>query len=140
MNTLLPIAQLIYSSWILTDDSGSRNIPTGTPGALDYALRDVVRAGDLPEWASSSLHFVATNSGLVCLELAQIQKLATEAKLTSDPNPSYTRSHFEVSPLLARRCLSRLGITEEKATTIGKNLRSAVAQAEQQLGEQAAVA
>jgi hypothetical protein len=138
MNTLLPIAQLIYSSWILTDDNGSRNIPTGTPGALDYALRDVVK--DLPDWAAKSLHFVATNAGLVCLELAQIQKLATEAKLTSDPNPSYTRSHFEVSPLLARRCLLRLNVSEQTATTIGKNLRAAVAQAEAQLGEQTAVA
>lgn len=138
MNTLLPIAQLIYSSWIITDDNGSRNIPTGTPGAFDYALRDIVN--DLPEWAANSLHFVETNAGLVCLELGQIQKLATEAKLTSDPNPSYTRSHFEVSPLLARRCLSRLGVNEEKATTIGQNLRAAVAQAEVRLGEQAAVA
>lgn len=134
MNKLLPIAQLVYSSWILTDqESRHRNIPTITPGALDYALRDVVNAGLLPEWASASLHFVATNSGLACLELPQIQKIATEAKLTSDPNPSYVRSDLEVSALVARRCLSRLQVSEDKAKSIGQSLRAAVAKAEQEL-------
>jgi hypothetical protein len=139
MKKLLPVAQLIYSSWIVSDDQPGeiQSIPT-TSGVLDHALRDVVAHSVLPTWVSSSLHFVETNAGLACLELPQIQKIATEARLTSDPNPSYTRTEIEVSPLVARRCLSRLGISEEQAKSIGLALREAATKAERELGFAAA--
>ncbi len=135
MKKLLPVAQLIYSCWILSDgeDSEDQSIPTSA-GILDHALNELVKGGLLPAWASGALHFVVTNSGLTCLELPQIQQIATEAKLTSNPNPSYTRSDIEVSPLVARRCLSRLHVTEEQAKLIGESLRTAVTNAENNLG------
>jgi hypothetical protein len=135
MKKLLPVAQLIYSCWILSDDDDSheQSIPTSA-GILDHALHDLVEGQSLPTWAAGALHFVVTNSGLTCLELPQIQQIATEAKLTSNPNPSYTRSDIEVSPLVARRCLSRLKVPEDRAKLIGKSLRSAVTKAETKLG------
>jgi len=133
MNQLLPLTQLIYSSWILGAREEPRSIPTGSPGPLDYALRDISQAGLLPDWANNELHFVNANAGMACVELPQIQKLATEAKLTSDPNPSYTRSDIEVSDLVAYRCLARLGVAEAQAKKIGEALREAVKRAEEQL-------
>jgi hypothetical protein len=134
MNKLLPLAQLIYSSWIISGDEDRpiESIPTHG-GVLDYALRDLKEQGVLPDWASNLLHFVVTNTGLVCLELPQIQKIATEAKLTSDPNPSYTRSDIEVSLLVAQRCLARLSIAETEAKEIGDRLRTAIRSAERGL-------
>jgi hypothetical protein len=133
MNELLGLTQLLYSCWIVSGlaEDGKETIPTGG-SVLEYALRDAVQKGVFPEWARKKLHFVCGDTGLVCLELPVIEKLATEIKLTSEPNPSYTRTHIVVGKPLARRCLSRLGIPEEQAIVWGLALRQAVETAEQE--------
>ena len=90
--------QVIYSSWIISGEEGKSPtaIPTG-PGVFDYALSDLVKRGMFPEWVRDRLHFVESASGLTCLEAEQIQKLATEGKMTSDPNPAYVRSDIQVT-------------------------------------------
>ena len=123
MNQMLRLTQVIYSSWIVGGDEDQvPPIPTG-PGVFDRALKRVCEAGKFPEWARNSLHFVESSSGLNCLEAAGIQRLATEAKIVSDPNPSYTRSKIEVSKEAARYLLARLGIAEEEAKDWGAMLR-----------------
>jgi hypothetical protein len=135
MNELLRLTQLLYSCWIVSDDAGGagkESMPTGR-GVMEYALRDAVDRGAFPEWARNQLHFVSGDGGLACLELPLIQKLATEIKLTSDPNPSYTRTNIVVGIALARRCLAKLEISEEQARLWGKTLREASAKAEAEL-------
>jgi len=107
-------------------------MPTGN-GVLEYALQDVVGTGVFPAWAREKLHFVSGDAGLVCLELPYLQKLATEMKFTSDPNPSYTRTNIVVGKPLARRCLAKLEISEQQAQQWGKALRDAVTKAEADL-------
>ena len=124
MNETLRLTQLLYSCWIVagSEASGKQSMPTA-PGVLENALKSTVEAGALPEWARRQLHFVDGDAGLVCLELPSIQRLATEMRITSDPNPSYTRTNIIVGPPLARRCLARLGISEDDAVRWGKVLR-----------------
>ncbi len=138
MNELLRLTQLLYSCWIVsgTADDGKETIPTGG-SVLEYALRDAVNKGIFPEWARKQLHFVSGDAGLTCLELPIIEKLATEIKLTSDPNPSYTRTNIVVGKPLARRCLARLGIPEEQAKAWGAALREAVTATEEQFAQPA---
>ena len=134
MNELLGLTQLLYSCWIISGNAedGRESIPTGG-SVLEYALKDVVEKGAFPEWARKKLHFVSGETGLVCLELPLIERLATEIKFTSDPNPSYTRTNIVVGKALARRCLGRLEIPEHEAKEWGKALRSAVESAEKEL-------
>ncbi len=134
MNELLRVMQIIYSSWIISGEEGESPtaIPTG-PGVFDYALNDLVKRGMFPDWVRNRLHFVESVSGLTCLEADQIQKLATEGKMTSDPNPAYVRSDIQVTKKVARHWLARLGITEEEAKSWGAALRDALKNAEQQL-------
>lgn len=121
MRDLLPITKLLYCSWLL---SGQTSIPT-TPGVLDAALQKVLQSGAFPEWMQKELHFVNSNMGLICEELPYIQKLATQAKITSDPNPSYTTSEIVVGELYASRALGKLDITEDQAIDWGNQLKSA---------------
>jgi hypothetical protein len=134
MNEHLRLTQLLYSCWLVsgTEDGKKETMPTGS-GVLDYALRESVRIGAFPDWAREQLHFVSGDAGLTCLELPFIEKLATEMKLTSDPNPSYTRTTIVVGKPLARRCLAKLGISEDQAKEWGNTLRNAVTAAEEQL-------
>lgn len=133
MNALLRVMQVIYSSWIISgDDKNTSGIPTG-PGVFDYALRDLIEKGLFPAWVQENLHFVETTGGLTCLESAQIQRLATEAKITSDPNPSYTRSDIEVTKKVAQHWLARLEIEEDDAKEWGSALRAALEDAERTL-------
>jgi hypothetical protein len=131
MNDLLPLTQLIYSSWLLSQPD-DRSLPTA-PGVLDHALSYIAEKGSLPEWAREQLHFVDGQSGLRCLEVLQIQKLATEAKITEEPNPSYIRSEIVMSPLLARRCLAQLKVAETSAQELGRALREAATRASELL-------
>src|SRR6266436_8687255 len=126
MNELLSLTQLLYSCWIVSgsEDRVKESMPTGN-GILEYALQDAVNKGVFPEWARKRLHFVNGDTGLACLELPYIQKLATEIKFTSDPNPSYTRTNIVVGKPLARRCLAKLGISEDDAQQWGKAFREA---------------
>lgn len=134
MNELLRLTQLLYSCWIISGDAedGKETIPTGG-SVREYALQSAVKNGVFPDWARNKLHFVSGDAGLTCLELPLIERIATEIKLTSDPNPSYTRTNIVVGKPLARRCLARLGISEEQAKTWGKALRDAATKAEAQL-------
>jgi hypothetical protein len=134
MNELLGLTKLLYSCWILSGNAedGHETIPTGG-SVLDYALQEALQKATFPAWVSQQLHFVSGDTGLVCLELPSIEKLATEIKFTSDPNPSYTRTHIVVGKDLARRCLGRMGIPEKQAKEWGAALRSAVDSAEKQL-------
>src|SRR5258707_13468350 len=131
MNELLNLTQLLYSCWIVSgsDTEGRDSMPTGG-GVFEYALKDAIAQGALPEWARKQLHFVNGDAGLTCLELPFIQKLATEMKLTSDPNPSYTRTHIVVGKPLARRCLAKLAIPEDQAQAWGELLRAPAKAAE----------
>lgn len=139
MKELLRLTQLIYSCWIIADEKeGSRgSIPTGG-GILGYALRDAVNQGAFPDWARKQLHFVNGETGLACLELPFIEKLATEIKLTSDPNPSYTRTNIAVGRPVALRCLSKLDIPQDKAASWGRILHAAAGSAEAKLQAQKA--
>jgi len=132
MNPLLRVMQVIYSSWIISGEDDDTAIPTG-PGVFDYALHDLAQRGILPKMVLQHLHFVETACGLTCLEAAQIQKLATEGKMTSDPNPSYVRSDIAVSKRVARHWLARLGIPENEAINLGNALRKSLQEAERQL-------
>ena len=133
MYELLPVTELLFSCWIISgEDETSETLPT-TPGVLDYALRDAVNVGIFPEWARKQLHFVNGRMGMRCLELKRIQQLATQAKLTSEPNPSYTHSEVVVGKSVARRCLGRLEISEDEAKTWGQELRRAVTTWEEKL-------
>ena len=128
---LLRLTELLYSCWIISseEETVKEAIPTGG-GVLENGLRDAVSAGAFPDWARQQLHFVETDMGLTCIELPYIQKLATELKITADPNPSYTRTELRVGKPLARRCLARLNLAEEDAKRWGDILRKAVEQHE----------
>jgi hypothetical protein len=65
----------------------------------------------------------------------QIQRLATEAKITEEPNPSYVRSAIVMTPLLARRCLAQLKVDVSTAARLGLALREAVTQAGERLSQ-----
>jgi hypothetical protein len=134
MNDLLPLSQLLFSSWILSAESDAERaaIPSG-PGVLDHALRILNDQNELPQLFQGRLHFVESNTGLNCLELPEMQRIATEAKITADPNPSYTRTLVEVGPLVAKRCIARIGISVSEAESFGRALRAAVAKAEEEL-------
>ncbi len=133
MYELLPITELLFSCWIISgEEEASETLPTA-PGVLDYALRDVVKSEAFPEWARKQLHFVHGKMGMRCLELKRIQQLATHAKLTSEPNPSYTHSEVVVGKSVALRCLDRLEVSENEAKTWGKELRQAVAKWEEKI-------
>ncbi len=133
MNELLGLTQLLYSCWIVSGtEKGMESMPTGN-GVLEYALQDAVDKGVFPEWARKRLHFVNGDTGLTCLELPYIQKLATEIKFTSDPNPSYTRTNIVVGRPIALRCLSKLEISETQAAQWGMELRNAVKRVEEDL-------
>lgn len=56
-----------------------------------------------------------------------------EAKITSDPNPSYTRSEIEVTDKVAYYLLARLKIDEADAKVWGAALREALNKAEEDL-------
>jgi len=132
MNQLLRVTQVIYSSLILGAAGKSSAVPTG-PGVFDFALQQMVKEAKFPEWLRAQLHFVDSAGGLTCLESSEIQGLAMEMKIISNPNPSYTRSEIQVTAKVARHSLSRLGVSEEDAVTWGKALRAALEQAELQL-------
>ncbi len=134
MNELLPLTQLLYSCWIVggADDEETPAVPSGG-GVFEHALRDAVKQEAFPEWARKKLHFVSGDVGLTCLELPTVQKLATEIKLTSDPNPSYTRTNIIVGKPVALRCLAKLRVPENLARKWGKVLRQAAERAEKDL-------
>ena len=138
LRELVPLTELLYACWIV---SGSENthketMPTA-PGVLEYGLHNALKQGAFPDWVKGQLHFVSADTGLACLELPLIQRVATELKLTSDPNPSYTRTEIVVSKALARRCLSELEVSEDQAKKWGTILRDTVAQAEEMLAAHA---
>lgn len=127
MNDLLRVTNLLYCSWLLSGDTEEeKTLFPSSPGLMDYALKAVVEKGGFPEWMRENLHFVNANLGFVCEELAQIQNLATKAKLTSDPNPSYITTEIVVGEMFANRSLSKLGISRAQAEEWGKSLRQAV--------------
>jgi hypothetical protein len=126
MNELLKAMQVIYASWIIAGEAGETTpppIPSGS-GEFDHALKRLWENGVFPDSVRQALHFVDSSSGLVCLEAGRIQRLATEAKITSDPNPSYTRSEIKVSRTVARHLLARLNISETKAKEWGLRMRA----------------
>jgi hypothetical protein len=127
MNDLLPITKLLYCSWLLsgTTDEEKTSFPSSR-GVIDYALKMVVEKGGFPTWMREKLHFVNANLGFVCEELPQIQNLATNAKLTSDPNPSYITTEIVVGEMYANRTLGKLGISRGEAEQWGRELRRAV--------------
>lgn len=131
--------QVIYSSWIVSGDeiTEDRTIQTA-PGVFDHALYDLCQKKLLPEWARNQFHFVESASGLKCLEAAQIQKLATEGKMTSDPNPSYVRTEVKASVTVAEHFLARLNVSEEDAKMWGNEFRAALERAEAMLHAQSA--
>jgi hypothetical protein len=132
MNQLLRVTQVIYSSLILGSEGKSAAVPTG-PGVFDLALNKMVEEGMFPKWLRDQLHFVQSAGGLMCLEAGEIQGLAMEMKIISNPNPSYIRSEIQVTAKVARHSLSRLAISEEEAVTWGRALRAALEQAEARL-------
>lgn len=140
MKELLDLTQLLYSCWIVSGSSttGKETIPTGG-SVLEYALQDVVQRGIFPQWAREQLHFVSGDAGLTCLELPSIERLATELKYTSDPNPSYTKTSITVGKPMALRCLARLRIPEGQAREWGTALRVAVEKAAEQMQLEQAV-
>jgi hypothetical protein len=127
MNDLLPTTNLLYCSWLVSGrtEEEKTGFPTSV-GILDHALKQVVDEGQFPEWMRRQLHFVDSNLGLICEELPYIQKLATNAKLTSDPNPSYTTSEIVVGEMFANRCLAKMGVSKGDAAEWGRALRAAV--------------
>ncbi len=124
------LAQLLVASWRLGAEDTS--IPT-SHGLLDVALQKATEQGKLPAWAKSRLHFVDSRTGLRCIELSEILGWAQRAELTSEPNPSYSRTDIKISPNLARRLLPRLDVTEEQAMLLGQALKRGVREAEHQL-------
>ena len=130
MNDLLPAMRLLYCSWLLSGDTPeSRTSFPSSRGVLDTALKNAVEKGTFPDWMREQLHFINSNLGFVCEELPRIQKLATSAKLTSDPNPSYTTTEIVVGEMYANRSLSKMGISRADAEDWGKQLREAVTEA-----------
>lgn len=126
MNDTLRLAQLIYSAWIVSadpDDAEGRFMPTA-PGLLDHTLFGLKQRHLLPDWAENRLTFVEGTTGLICLELPDIQRIATEAKLSKDPNPSYTSTEVSMTPRLAEYSLSRLGLSLAEAQEFGANFRA----------------
>lgn len=135
---LLRVMQVLYSCWLLAgEDTDSPAIPSG-PGVFDHALKKAYDDGLFPDWVRERLHFVDSHWGLTCLEVADIQRLATEAKITSDPNPTYLRTEIRVGKEVAQHLLSRLGVSEEDAATWGRAFRKALTDAEHTLAASAA--
>ena len=135
MNPLLRVMQVIYSCWIISSDKegDSPGIPSG-PGVFDHALHRVItERGGFPDLVRERLHFVDSTWGLTCLEVADIQRLATEAKITSDPNPAYLRTEIRVSKEVAQYLLSRLNISEDDAVKWGRAFREELVKAEHEL-------
>ena len=129
MSNLYNIAHLLVSSWALSNpENAGKKIPTSN-GLLDRALRIAVNRRSLPEWVSDGLNFVDSRMGLQCVELPEILDWAQRAKLTSTPNPSYQYTEVNVSPLVARTLIRRLGISEPEAKAVGHALREALADA-----------
>jgi hypothetical protein len=127
MNELQPAMKLLYCSWFLSGQTEEEKtaFPTSR-GMLDYALKRVVDKGGFPDWMREQLHFVNGNLGFICEELPQIQTLAMNAKLTSDPNPSYTTTDIVVGEMYANRSLAKMRISRAEAEKWGRDLRQAV--------------
>ena len=127
MNELQPAMKLLYCSWFLSGHTEEEKTAFPTKqGMLDCALKRVVDKGVFPAWMREQLHFVNGNLGFVCEELPHIQTLAMNAKLTSDPNPSYTTTEIVVGEMYANRSLAKMGISRTDAELWGRDLRQAV--------------
>lgn len=125
---LTRLTQLVYASWLITSEDGkeSEAIPSGQ-GPIDYAIRDLVRGSMLPDWAASEIGFEVTDTGLMCSELSDIRSLANRLGITSDPNPSYTRTEVVVDKGYAQICLNELDIDEDSAKRLGERFRGLLA-------------
>jgi len=133
MNEHLSLTQLLYSCWIVSGTNNNEREVVPTKSVLAYALQDLVDRGMFPEWARRELHFVSADTGLICVELASIESLATELKIISYPYFSYSKNHILVGKPWALRYLSELEISEEKAKVWGNTLRQAVVVARVQM-------
>ena len=114
------------------EDDGPGPIPIG-PGVFDTALYKLKEQGSLPKLVRDHLHFVETAGGRTCLEVVDIQKLATEGKMLSVSNPSYIRGEVKGSKNTARYFLAKLGISEDEARSFGQAFRQALDSAEREL-------
>jgi len=122
MRTMVDLAQLIVASWVIANADESSTIPT-SEGVIDRALKAAADDPTFPGWAREMLHFVNSRFGLQCVESEAILQAAGKAKLTSDPNPTYTRTEITATPRVARYLLSRLSVSLEEAREIGLALK-----------------
>jgi hypothetical protein len=126
-NETVKLTQLIYACWLAADSLASTSdaLPT-FQGVMDYTLKDLKDDPLFPEWAKNALHFSVRDSGLTCLELPEIRLYANRLGVTSDPNPSYTRTTMTVDGKMAP-LFSRLAeIDANAAETLGKKMRAKV--------------
>lgn len=122
MRTMVDLAQLIVASWVIASTDDSIMMPA-SDGAIDRALKSAADDPAFPGWAREMLHFVNSRFGLQCVESEAILQAAGKAKLTSDPNPTYTRTEVTATPRVARYLLLRLGVSVEEARQIGLALK-----------------
>jgi|ERR1044071_4336531 predicted lipoprotein len=122
MRTMVDLAQLIVASWVIASANDSLMMPT-SDGAIDRALKAAADDPAFPSWAREMLHFVNSRFGLQCVESEALLQAAGKAKLTSDPNPTYTRTEVTATPRVARFLLARLGVSVDEARQIGLALK-----------------
>ncbi|MCZ6834654.1 MAG: hypothetical protein O7G85_02675 [Planctomycetota bacterium] len=123
-------AQLLMAAWMLSEENegGPKpRIPT-EGNILDRALQVSIREGAFPEWFRGILHFTDGSTGLECLELQEILKVAQKRRLTTAPNPSYHATELRISARVARWRLKRLNVSEEDAKGWANILRNAIIQ------------
>src|SRR4051794_3370545 len=125
MATINDLAQVLISAWVLGGGAPDEELPS-SDGILDAALRDVVVAGAFPDWFQQKLRLTETPFGVECLELGAVLDEAQASRLTSAPNPSYTRTEVMATSFMARSMLFDLGVDEDAAREWGGKLHGAV--------------
>ena len=111
------LAKLLVACWRVSGKT--TRIPT-SHGVLDRALRTACEKGNFPEWARHALHFVDSRIGLQCAELPSVLEWAQRSQLATAPNPSYEFTEIQISPRVATRFLTELGVSSEEADLGGR--------------------
>jgi len=127
-------SHLLYSSWVISrGESDEKAFPRRD--VLTSALEKVINKGAFPEWFRKGLTFVDGRTGRICIELPEIEQVANDANLKSDPNPSYRRTQIEATAAVAERLLILIGVPVSEAARWGRELREAVSEMDHAMAE-----
>ncbi len=90
--------------------------------ALDIALKSARRRGAFPPWGKKNLHFANGRSGIICIELEELLRIAYDCGcIEYDQTCCFAR--VIISQKVALQFLKEIGIGKKKARKWGRFIR-----------------